>query len=98
MPTALVNPYKFRKVLYDTPQRLRIDLYVEASAPINVYLVNSPDIDDFKAGYDFSGEKFTRTKKIDQSIRLPDDFYVDWYLVLENRSADPVAVHYEVSF
>ena len=98
MPTTLITPHKFRKVLYDTPQRLRVSLYVEASARINVYIVDSPDIDRFKSGRTFKGEEFPEVKKLDREVRLPSDFYDEWYLVLENSSSAPVAVHYEVSF
>jgi len=97
MPTQIVSAGKFRKVRYDTPRRRKVELQVEASSPINVYLIDAEDLDRFRSGGEVEGSHFSNTKRLETEVRLPLEFGAEWYLVIENPDEDkPVAVHYDV--
>ena len=93
--TQVINPNKFRKMLYDTPKSRRVELDVEASSAVDVFVVQKSDLDQWRKRQDYGGMGFFRQKKLKQPIKLERGFG-DWYLIIENRSDVPVAVHYEV--
>jgi hypothetical protein len=96
VPTQVISPRKFRKMLYDTPKSRRIELDIEASSPVDVFVVEKNDLEEWRKRKDYGGMGFFKQKKLKQPIKLARDFQNDWYLIIENRSDAPVAVHYEV--
>jgi hypothetical protein len=96
VPTKIVNAGRFRKILYTVPRRGRVQVQLEASGPVSVYGVRAEDIETFKRGADFDGFSYLNRKVLDKEIPLPFEPGDDWYLVIENDSGGPVAVHYEV--
>lgn len=94
--TKILSSHKFTKILYGGPRRDSIKIKVESSAPVNVYGVTAGGLSEFRENrhYDLFGfEKKTKLREIQS---LPIDSNEDWYLILENKSSEPVAVHYEV--
>ncbi len=100
MPTYMVSPGKFRKILHAFPRNGKAEIRVEASAPIDIYVIGADELGAFRSGRPFGGFKFTNRaeleKSLDLSSRLDDDN--DWYLILDNGSDRPVAAHYEVYY
>ena len=97
MPTKLVNAHKFRKILFETPPpRKRVEVEIEASNPIDIYVVQKSDLEEWKSGEDYGGMSFQGKKKLTFQFRVERDFDDEWYLILENDSDIAVAVHYEV--
>ena len=96
MPTKVINPKKLRKILYVTPRRRNVEIDVEASERVSVYVVAADEIDNFKSGDPFDGLRFRPTSNLERDVTLPFDPGDEWYLVIENESDKPVAVHWEV--
>jgi hypothetical protein len=96
MPIHEVRPGKFRKFRYETaPRRRTIELKVEATNAINVYLVDTEHLEEWKRGRDYSGISFTRKRVIDEEIKLPRNFD-DWFLIVENTGENPATVYFDV--
>ncbi len=100
VPTKIVRPGKFRKILHPFPPSGKVDLHIEASAPIDIYVIDDDDLGAFRAGKPVGGFKFSDRealdrRRLDLSSQLSGD---DWYLILDNDSEEPVAVHYEVYY
>ena len=96
VPTKLISPHKFRKILYDTPRTRKVEIQVESSRPIDVYGVQASDIDAWKSEGDYEGISFQSTRTVNAQIKIERDFEKEWCLVLDNTSDTPAAVHYEV--
>ena len=96
MPTILIDPGKLQKVRYITPPSRKVEIIVDSTSPIDIYIVQASDIDDWKAGDDFGGSGFHRRKKLHLKIRIQKGFDDEWYLIFENTSNKTVGVHYEV--
>ncbi len=96
MGIKLLSPHKFTKIRYDGPRRDKVQVKVEASASINVYGVAADRLDAFRKNRRSNLFEFARKAILDKTLPLPLDAADDWYLILENTSDNPVAVHYEV--
>lgn len=97
MPTTLLNPKKYKKFPYATTRGWRkLGIEVEASIPIDVYIVQDSDLQNWRIGKSYGGVSFLAWKKIDAQINIPKDFEQEWYLVLENTGREIAAVHYEL--
>jgi hypothetical protein len=84
--------------LYDTtPKRKGIRIKVEASAAINVYIVQSSDLQTWRrSSPNYGGAAFLSRKNLDARLDIPKDFEQDWFLILDNVGDMPAAVHYEI--
>jgi hypothetical protein len=98
VPTTLVGAGKYKKFLYDTTPRTKgIQLKVEASQPIDIYIVQKSDLEAWRSSEDYRGSGFKSRKLLDAQMNIPKDFDTDWYLILDNTgSVRDVAVHYEL--
>jgi len=96
MPTRILAPRKFTKVLYEGPERTDIRVRVESSHSVDIYGVSQLFLDKFKK--DRTYDLFRFPNKTDITKRLPIRTVLggEWYLIIENRSDTPVAIHYEV--
>jgi hypothetical protein len=95
MPVKLLSPHKFTKILYDGPTKDRIRLKVEASSPINVYGVASGKLHLFREDRT-ALVSFLDKSELDKKFSLPLEATDEWYLILENRSDEPVAAYYQL--
>jgi hypothetical protein len=93
VPTKLLSPQKFTKILYGGPRRDCVKIKVEASAPINIYGISTDKLSEFRDKGRYDLFKFEKKAELSKTVPLPND---DWYLILENESDNPIAVHYEV--
>jgi hypothetical protein len=94
--TKLIGPGKFRKFLYDSPRSKKVELKVEASSPIDIFIVSRPDLEQWKHRGDYGGISFFSRRTLEVTLKIPSDFEKDWYLILENRQNKQVAVHWEL--
>lgn len=96
MPTRILSPRKFTKVLYDGPERADIRLHFQSSEPIDIYGVSSVLFESFKK--DRTADLFRFQGKTNLRKRIPIRTALDdeWYLIMENTSNSPIAIHYEV--
>ena len=92
----LLSEHKFTKIRYDGPRRDKVQVKVEASAPVNVYGVAADRLEAFRKNRHRNLFEFPRKTDLDKVLSLPLDAADDWYLILENTSDNHVAVHYEV--
>lgn len=96
VPTKIIHPGRFRKIRYEVPPRGRVEVRVEASTPVSIYIVEEPDLDRWRRGSEFNGLSYLSRTELHKELRLPFDPDEDWYLIIENESNDIAAVHYEV--
>jgi hypothetical protein len=97
VPTTLVSPQKYKKFLYSTtPHKKRLGVDIEASSPIDVYIVRKSHLLQWRSSRDYGGIGFQRTKRVEAEVNIPSDFEPEWYLILENIGDNPAAVHYEL--
>jgi hypothetical protein len=97
VPTTILNPNKYRKFLYETsPRRRKIEVKFEASDAIDVYIVQASDLESWRQSRDYGGVSLKRTRGQTFQVKMERDFEDEWYLIFENFSVKPVAVHYEV--
>jgi hypothetical protein len=97
VPTTLIHAGKYKKFSYSTaPKRRKVEINVEASAPVDIYVVQESELETWRAGDHFSGFSFPTGKQIEETITIPKDFDTDWYLIVQNRNDNDVAVHYEL--
>lgn len=97
MPTTIINPQKYRKILYETsPRKRKVEIEIEANSPIDIYIVQASDLRDWRASREYGGMSFKARRTLDFQIKMDPEFEDEWYLILENYSDKPVAVHYEV--
>jgi hypothetical protein len=73
-----------------------LGIQIEASNPIDVYIVQESDLQAWRNGRDYGGISFKSTKLIDAQVNLPKEFERDWYLILENSHEKAAGVHYEL--
>ena len=97
MPTTLLGPGKYKKFLYETtPKKRRVGIQIESSSPINIYVVQASDLQNWREGRDYGGMSFLSRKLLDVQVNIQKDFENEWYLVMENEREKPAAVHYEL--
>ncbi len=96
MPTRILAARKFRKVLYDGPERTDIQLRVESSEPVDIYGVTAVFLDIFRRDRTADLFSFVGQTSLKKRIPLRPALGEEWYLIIENRSDSPVAIHYEV--
>ena len=98
MPTALLKPNSYLRVRYPVPRRGLIEYTVEASRPVDTFVLDEEGLKEFlgkgKDIYSYHGG-FANRYEHHQELRLP--FRGWWYLVINNQNRESVAVHYEVS-
>jgi hypothetical protein len=98
VPTKLINPGNYRKIIFATPRHHKVHLLVESSSPVKVRIVDAPDLEKYRTGKVFNGLKYKARTLLRREIEMPSHFSDQWYLILENDSdTEPVAVHYEVA-
>ncbi len=73
-----------------------MEIQVESSAPIDVFIVQASDLQKWKNGEGYGGLSFLSRKLVEAEINIPKDFERDWFLILENRGDKAAAVHYEL--
>lgn len=97
MPTKIIHSGRFRKIRYEVPSHGKVEVLVETSTPVNIYIVEESDFERWRRGNKFSGISYlNRTELHRREVRLPFDPGEDWYLIIENESNEDAAVHYEV--
>jgi len=97
VPTTLVNPQKYKKFMYSTtPKKKRLGIEIEANIPVDIYIVQVSDLQDWRDSRDYGGISFQSTKLVDAQINIPKGFESDWYLIIENPNEKPAAVHYDL--
>jgi hypothetical protein len=98
VPTTLVNDGKYKKFAYSTtPGKKRLGIEIEASIPIDVYIVQASDLQAWRDTEDYTGISFQDTKLVDAQVNIPKNFERDWFLILDNTAGKkPAAVHYEL--
>lgn len=98
VPTTLITDGKYKKFPYTTTAgRRRLGIEVEASIPIDVYIVQASDLQSWRNKEDYSGISFQDTKLVDAQVNIPKNFEHDWFLILDNTGGEkPAAVHYEL--
>ena len=98
MPTSLIEPKGYLRIRYRVPPRGLIEYKVEADRPVSTYVLDEEGLEEFLGrGKDITSYYggFYNRYEHRQEIRLP--FRGWWYLVIDNTSRYPIAVHYEVS-
>lgn len=95
MPLVTIGPGKFRKTEFPPPGRRKIEIEMEATGAVDVFLVDVRDYDKWRSGRSYTGASFLRRRTLNARIESdkPQD---DWYLIFENHSPEEVTVHYEV--
>ncbi len=96
MPTRILAARKFTKVMYDGPERTDIQLRVESSEPVDIYGVSTIFLDNFKKDRTFDLFSYRGKTGLKKKIQLRPALGGEWYLIIENKSDSPVAIHYEV--
>lgn len=78
--------------------RHRVGMQVEASGPVDVYIVGQDLIEAFKQGIrdDSATWKFRGVTRLEKRLDLPFSVGSDWFLVIRNRGQEPVAIHYDL--
>lgn len=101
MATVLLKPHGYLKVRYDVPKTGRIEYWVEASRPVDTFVVDEQGLKEFlsKGGdvLSYYGG-FANRYEHHEELRLPLNVRVQgsWYLIIDNSQNESVAVHYEV--
>ena len=96
MPLIEVQPQRFRKIRYDAPRKHKVEIEIEATAAIDIFIVPVREFDRWKRGSeDYGGDGFLRKKLLQLRVNI-EDAGEGWYLILDNRTDSVVAVRYEV--
>ena len=95
MPTKILQPHRYRRIRHTTPSRGKVEIHVEASAPVNIYVVKAKDIDTYRES---SAVRYRDRTELTRKLELPFLPGEDWYLVIRNKSEEPAAIHYEVYY
>ncbi len=64
-------------MLYDVPKSRRVELDIEASSPVDIFVVEKSDLEQWRKRQDYGGMGFFKQKKFKQPIKLvgcPGDF------------------------
>jgi hypothetical protein len=97
VPTTLINSGKYKRFPYaTTPGKPRLGIQVESSTPIDVYIVQFSDMDEWRMSEDYDAISFQHTEVVDAQITIPKGFQHDWWLILENTAEKAAAVHYQL--
>jgi hypothetical protein len=96
MPLVEIQPGAFRKIRYDAPTKNKVEISVEATGALDVFVVPASDIEKWRRGGDYGGDGFRRKKNLQIQMKVNKDFEDEWYLVLENKSDNACTAHYEV--
>ena len=91
-----IQPERFRKIRYDAPVKHKVEIEIEATAAIDIFIVPVPEFDKWKRGSgNYGGDGFLRKKNLQLRVNI-EDSQDGWYLILENRTDSVVVVRYEV--
>ena len=95
MALLKIGPGKFRKIEYPRPGRRKVEIEIESTSAVDVFLVDLDDYNKWKSGNAYTGASFLRRRSLKARLESdkPQD---DWYLIFENHNPDDVTVHYEV--
>jgi hypothetical protein len=94
VPTLTLKPEHFRGVQFDPVREASIR--VEASKPIDIYVVSENDYPEFSARHNLYTARYPQKTQFETSLSFGPEARNRWYLVFENRSPDIAAVHYRV--
>jgi hypothetical protein len=73
---------------------------VEASDAVNIYVLDAASLAALRTEesvIEYGGIVFRNRTFLNRDITLPFVFDDDWYLVIENESGQPIAIHYSVT-
>lgn len=98
MPTAIVRPNSHLKVKFRIPRDRTVKFEVEASAPVDTYILDDEGLREFYSRKEWIESYyggFNNRYEHHQEIKMP---FGGWaYLVIKNARSESVAVHYELS-
>lgn len=95
MSTKILASHRYRRIRHTTPSRGRVEIRVEASSPVNIYVVRAEEIETYRNSSVFTYRDRTELRR---KLELPFSPGEDWYLVIRNKSDESVAIHYEVYY
>jgi hypothetical protein len=96
--TRLLAPRHFRKIRHTVPPGRRVEILVEANGPVDIHVVPEDELEEFRTGNPISGPSYYDYKRLSKRLRLPFEEGSGWYLVIDNTSDEPRAVHYDVFY
>jgi len=95
MPVTTLEPNTHLKLKFRCPRSGKISFVVEAEFAVNCYVLDEDGLKNYYAGKDFSsygGYKHRRYHN-EGNLRLGQGW---WYLIIENDTDNPIAIHYEL--
>lgn len=96
MPTEMLEPNKHLRIRFAPGRNRRVRYFVEADKPVTTFLLDPDELERFYEGVpsvrSFGGQ--SRRRRHEGRVQLPSDD--DWYFLIVNEGADPVAVHYDL--
>lgn len=95
VPTRILEPHRIRRIRHHTPSRGRVEIKVQASVPVNVYIVKADKLGTYRDDHIL---KVRNTMNLSRKVDLPFSPGETWYLVIRNKSNEPAAIHYEVFY
>lgn len=93
----MVQPNTFQAIRYVSPRNGKLEIKINCTGALDVFVVQASDMNRWKTGKDFKGTFFRHRKDLHFKMKIDrDDFDDEWYLVFDNVSEDPIGVNYEV--
>jgi hypothetical protein len=94
VPTVTVKPGNYRGIRFEPVRQAGIR--VEASEPIDIYVVSEDDYPEFSKRHNLFTAKYPRQTLFETNLSFGPDKRKNWYLVFVNASTEVTAVHYDV--
>lgn len=94
MPTLTVSPKTYTGVRFDSVRQA--SLRIEASGPIDIYVVSEDDYPEFSKRHQIYTAKYPQQTQFETNLSFAPDMRKPWYVVFKNSSDQVIAVHYEV--
>ncbi len=100
MPTRILEPGHTRKIRHPVPRGRKVDIYVEASEPVDILILDDIGLEARELGLGLPAALHFRARRefSREGLVLPFSEGDDWYLLIKNSSPKPVAIHYEVDY
>lgn len=96
MPTFTVGPNENVRIKFSVPKDHWIEFDVEAEQPIDVWVLDKEGLEQFDAVEKTIECYYRRLRSMKHHEELELPFRGSWWLLIVNRSDEPVAVHYDV--